>query len=283
MAVQKKSSPACTTPEPSAQDSTPLSDEFITLPTELQLNVIFQLDFPTFQKLRATSTYFRNLLSAAETARIRAAYVDSLVAEEREEEAAIAAAEARCKLAGEKSNETHGSSVADSLMCYTCLKRHPTSCFSLAQKMRKRSRGHRDAAKRFCVHCGVHENKWVPGMTLDFGRGVGTIIYCRRCKDLQLATPSTRRLGPTQEPSWMAMFWDEPGVCWHCCGHHFPSAKDDVESAGSEGSDGGGEDADSKNGVCAGNEFSFVRALRRVKRLLNQLQQRQNISPFSPN
>ncbi|KAK2746286.1 hypothetical protein FQN55_005714 [Onygenales sp. PD_40] len=169
----------------------------LDLPSEIHLQIISWLNFRDLQMLRATSHYLRNLPSDAEIARIRRAFVASLVREEKEE-----ATNSALHQTAPDDEEDDEALSHQRLTCYSCLRCLPHYAFSSTQTTRRRGKGHADAAKRFCASCALRLHKWEPGITLSFPWGEA--VYCRRCHGLKNSRP-----GATE---WAKIF----GLCESC-------------------------------------------------------------------
>jgi len=59
--------------------------------------------------------------------------------------------------------------------------------------LKKRSKGHADAYKRFCIDCGIRRPRWQPGQFLK-SEG-GDIVLCRVCRTLQTTDDAARGRG----------------------------------------------------------------------------------------
>lgn len=138
----------------------------LDLPRELHIELLSFLDFRDLQMLRATNTYFRDLPSDTEIARIRAASVAVLHNQELEEY-----------------SNTSDSEAFNYLNCYCCLRRRHIHHFTTTQTSRRRRKGHADCLKRFCADCALAKNKWEPGIMLTFNYGM--VVYCRGCRKLK--------------------------------------------------------------------------------------------------
>ncbi|KKZ66154.1 hypothetical protein EMCG_08110 [[Emmonsia] crescens] len=154
----------------------------LDLPSELHLQLMSWLNFRDLQMLRATNSYFRNLPSDAEVARIRRDYVADLVRAEMEEVAVSATNASSTSLSSDIDDDIESPSL-QRLTCYSCLRHLPIDSFSSTQTTRRRGKGHADASKRFCANCALRLHKWEPGITLSFSWGEA--VYCRRCRELK--------------------------------------------------------------------------------------------------
>ncbi|OAX83087.1 hypothetical protein ACJ72_02558 [Emergomyces africanus] len=178
----------------------------LDLPSELHLQLMSWLNFRDLQMLRATNSYFRNLPSDVEIARIRRDYVADLVCAEMEE-VTESATNAPSTFGNNTEYPTCFRSLThppspQSLTCYSCLRRLPIHSFSSTQTTRRRAKGHADASKRFCANCALRLHKWEPGITLSFT--YGEAVYCRRCRELKIL-----RKGAVE---WARIF----GLCEGC-------------------------------------------------------------------
>ncbi|PGH07496.1 hypothetical protein GX51_01797 [Blastomyces parvus] len=157
------------------------SPSLLDLPSEIHLQLMSWLNFRDLQMLRATNSYFRNLPSDIEVARIRRDYVADLVRAETKE-VAESAASASATFPSNSIDDNGRSTSPQRLTCYSCLRYLPIHSFSTTQTTRRRGKGHADASKRFCVTCALRLRKWEPGITLSFSWGEA--VYCRRCRNL---------------------------------------------------------------------------------------------------
>ncbi|PGH11568.1 hypothetical protein AJ79_04826 [Helicocarpus griseus UAMH5409] len=160
----------------------PLST-LLDLPSELHLQLISWLDFRDLQMLRATNSYFRNLPSDVEIARVRRDYVADLVRAEMEEVSRSATNPSSTSLTHDFNNVDTVPVSPQRLTCYSCLRHLPIHAFSSTQTTRRRGKGHADASKRFCASCALRLHKWEPGVTLSFSWGEA--VFCRRCRQLK--------------------------------------------------------------------------------------------------
>ncbi|EEH22052.1 hypothetical protein PABG_04263 [Paracoccidioides brasiliensis Pb03] len=173
----------------------------LDLPSELHIQLLSWLNFRDLQMLRATNSYFRNLPSEAEIARIRRSYLSDLARAEIEEVARSTTLTLSRFSANEADNKTKFISP-QRLTCYSCLRDLPIRAFSSTQTTRRRGKGHADAAKRFCADCALRLHKWEPGITLSFSWGEA--VYCRRCRELKPLREN--------ETEWARIF----GLCEGC-------------------------------------------------------------------
>ncbi|KAL2365968.1 hypothetical protein RJZ56_001114 [Blastomyces dermatitidis] len=157
------------------------SPTLLDLPSEIHLQLMSWLNFRDLQMLRATNSYFCNLPSDIEVARIRRDYVADLVRAETKE-VVDAATSATSEFPSISIGDDGRSTSPQRLTCYSCLRYLPIHSFSSTQTTRRRGKGHADAAKRFCVSCALRLRKWEPGITLSFSWGEA--VYCRRCRNL---------------------------------------------------------------------------------------------------
>jgi hypothetical protein len=130
---------------------------FMTLPPELHLMIAYFLPFPFNIHLRLTCSYFHALISPLTH--------EELLVAERTEYAMI--------------NELY--------TCRYCLRLRSVTRFAERMLQRRRSKGAREAKKRFCVDCGLmqrgdaEEARYGPGAQIVV-QGVSCVlcIVCRK-------------------------------------------------------------------------------------------------------
>ena len=184
------------------EDGHPLT--FPNLPPELQLEIMSHLNYRELQFLRATSSYFRNLLSPADITRFQKAYIELLFEQE---------VYAACYplITSESPLLTDDNSFTPEirrrheqfLTCFFCFRVRHISHFPASQSTRRRTKGHVDARKRFCDDCGVEKEKWHPGVKLQFP--MSPRVYCLRCKQVKEV-----------RYAWSWRPREHPGLCAIC-------------------------------------------------------------------
>jgi hypothetical protein len=142
----------------------------LQLPADIHFSIINVLDFPSIQNLRATNQYFRYLLNEKQLSLARKQYVSVLVKAE--------------------SDDWRDNTR---FICYECFQWKPWTDFGKKQISKKRSKGHADVYKRFCIDCGIGRRKWQPGQILKSEDG--DLVLCRLCRLLRETNDEARLKG----------------------------------------------------------------------------------------
>jgi hypothetical protein len=148
----------------------PPQSPLLSLPTDIHFSIIDVLDYPSILALQATNRYFRYLLSVSQLSRARKLHIKLLVDAE--------------------SDDWLDNSR---FICYECFQWKPISHFSKKQISKKRSKGHTEVHKRFCIECGIRRKRWQPGQFLR-AEG-GEIVLCRVCRMLRPTDDECRPRG----------------------------------------------------------------------------------------
>lgn len=137
-----------------SQPST-LTPSLLTLPTELLLQILTNLPYPTFFLLKRTHPYFRDLItpSAFRSHVLTANHIDLLASEPL--------------------------LPSNIYPCYICLRALPSSRFSLSSRKDDRAHAGSKALKRFCVDCGAKARVYFPGQQIEMDDGLAKI--CQHC------------------------------------------------------------------------------------------------------
>jgi ferredoxin len=130
---------------------------FTALPPELHLLIAYFLPFPFNIHLKLTCSYFHTLIPSL-------SHKELLITE-----------------------RTDYALIHDLYACRYCVRLRPASRFAERMLQRRRSKGARDARKRFCVDCGLmqrgeaEEARYGPGAQMVV-QGVSCVlcIVCRR-------------------------------------------------------------------------------------------------------
>ena len=156
----------------------------IALPPEILIDIVQRLHYTALENLRRTCLFCWELPSVTVIQRAKAQYVDRLISKERAE-----------AIQQELAKRIHGcwpdpyhihanvNALEDRLHCFTCLSYLTKDRFTRAQQMGKRSLGHKQASRRFCIACGVKEQRWARGSILKARRG--RLILCVCCRRLR--------------------------------------------------------------------------------------------------
>lgn len=141
--------------------STPSQMEFMSLPPEIHLLISHYLSFPWDIHLKLTSSYFNSLLP-------RLSHEELLQAE-----------------------KSRYATSRHLYACRYCLRLRPAEQFAARMLEHRRSRGGRDAQKRFCVECGLAPRG--ESQEARYGRGavinIQGVLYvvCMTCRQLGIA------------------------------------------------------------------------------------------------
>ena len=168
-----------------ASKAPPSPSQLLSLPTELQLQILSETSYPSLFVLQRTHPVFRNLI-------VPAALRSQL-------------------LAAEHSNEIPRRRY----VCYVCVRVLPRSCFSDNSRRTPKGIAGKDAHKRFCISCGVKDNRYTPGQAVVVD-GISGVI-CRVCRKV-LRTPDQMPVSSTMEPKGHEGF---------CGGHATMEGKDE--------------------------------------------------------
>ena len=137
-----------------SQPSLP-TPSLLTLPTELLLQILTYLTYPTYILLQRTHPYFRDLITPSTLRNhiLTANQIDLLASEPL--------------------------LPSDIYPCYICLRALPSSRFSLSSRKDDRAHAGSKALKRFCVDCGAKARLYFPGQHIEMDDGVAKI--CQHC------------------------------------------------------------------------------------------------------
>ena len=180
--------------------SIPSPPEFMSLPPEIHLLIFHYLPFPWDIHLKLTSSYFNSLLP-------RLSHQDLLQAE-----------------------KSRYATSRHLYACRCCLRLRSADQFARRMLERRRSRGGRDARKRFCVECGLtprsesQEARYGRGAIIDI-QGV-LYVVCMACRKLGIA--------------WREKWGNMSSLCEGCARARVPMRK------GEKGSLGAQEDEDTQ-------------------------------------
>lgn len=134
------------------------SNILISLPQELQEEIISNLEWPDRVCLKLTCKHYNQLIPSLDLNQLLEA-----------EESAF-------------------SEQRDLYACRYCLRLRDGTDFANKMLKRTRGRGHQDAAKRFCVDCGLNApegaTRYAPGAEISVGDV--TKIICELCKSFKL-------------------------------------------------------------------------------------------------
>jgi hypothetical protein len=182
----------------------PPSSPLFHLPAETTQHVLSFLDFPSLENFRHTSHFSLNLapphlLRHAEAAYRLALYEkEKQFAREAEAEAvtvrilSIARWVVPSRAPVKSLQNLHENPVTrvDRLHCFTCYSYLDRDRFSLRQRTGRRSYGHADAMRRFCVTCGFKGKRW--SHATYFRRG--STLPCFTCKRIAVTDVAARKL-----------------------------------------------------------------------------------------
>ena len=155
-----------------------LTPSLLGLPTELLLQILSYLPYPTYFLLYRTHPYFRDLItpSAFRNHILTANQIDLLASE-----------------------PVLPSNIYP---CYICLRALSSSRFSLSSRKDDRAHAGSKAPERFCVDCGAKSRLYFPGQQIAMDDGVAKI--CRHC--LKFVRGGRIERGSSceghEEPSW---------------------------------------------------------------------------------
>jgi F-box domain len=169
------------------------------LPSEILQYILSYLDFPSLENFRRTShlgmTYpYPSLLQRAEEAYRIALF-------EKEKKYARAGEEFRRTQASlsylynghtmDGFNNLHKNPItrADRLHCFTCYSYLERDQFTKAQTTGRRTFGHAEAMKRFCIACGFREKKWSHATCFR-----GRVLPCFRCQRIAQTDMEAKKL-----------------------------------------------------------------------------------------
>lgn len=132
-----------------------VAPSLLTLPTELLLQILTYLPYPTYHLLHRTHPCFRDLItpSAIRKHILTANQIDLLASE-----------------------PVLPSNIYP---CYICMRALSSSRFSLSSRKDDRVHAGSKALKRFCVDCGAKARLYFPGQQIEMDDGVAKI--CRHC------------------------------------------------------------------------------------------------------
>lgn len=121
--------------------------------------------------MRATNHYFRSLKSGLAVKSMKEICIQELLRAESENQ-----------------NEW------GNFMCFVCLRSKPVNDFEKKQVQSRRRKGEPDAAKRFCIDCGI-PFRWQLGQYIKSDRtgkmserDSGWKVFCRKCRKLESIT-----------------------------------------------------------------------------------------------
>jgi hypothetical protein len=190
---------ACTTLHGPACQATSQSPLISFLPSEILQSILSYLDFPGLENFRRTSHFcmtgpYPSLLQRAEEAYRIALF-------EKEKKYARAGEEFRRTQARlsylynghtmDGFNNLHKNPItrADRLHCFTCYSYLKRDQFTKAQTTGRRSFGHAEAMKRFCVACGFREKKWSRATCFK-----GRVLPCFGCQRIAQTDMEAKKL-----------------------------------------------------------------------------------------
>jgi hypothetical protein len=143
------------------------SSRLATLPDEMKLSIIYNLDYHDVLRLRATNHNLHNFLSDSVLQECRQRQINGWAEEERE---------------GAFPNEQN------EIPCYGCLKMKPRDHFWNKDVQQYYSTHYepnslRDVTQRRCIPCAFDNNEYSPGTQLHIGTSY--IILCAACGNLK--------------------------------------------------------------------------------------------------
>ncbi len=151
------------------------------LPGELQNEILEYLDISDLLSLSSTNSYYRWLINPL--ARIPNGM------------------RAASMLLTETPNVL---STADA--CFTCFEVKPIDCFSKKQRMKRRSKGHKEGHKRSCVECGL-KGRYTPGNLLSLTSGLSPPL---RKEDAGKTMAGIERIVQENLERYRVKYWGSP-------------------------------------------------------------------------
>ncbi|KAL5364282.1 hypothetical protein BJX96DRAFT_157081 [Aspergillus floccosus] len=129
----------------------------LDLPTEIHLQIISYLGYPSCLALSQTSSFFRSMIAVGKP----------LTSEQKL--SFLCTAENWTRYKGRFS-------------CSRCLKLRLRAAFADKQVKAKRAKGHAESDRRFCLDCGIKKRIYQPGQMIDIN-GI-THFVCGLCRQM---------------------------------------------------------------------------------------------------
>lgn len=195
--VESVERPKLTTPH---EDATSVSTSYpppyaiFSLPAEITQHILSFCNFPTLENFRHTSRFSMTFPDPKLLKRAEEEYRQALFEKEKRYAEAVEVH----RLTQEDAysaytyNNLHEKPItrAPRLHCFTCYSSLDRERFVHTQKTGRRTYGHADAMKRFCISCGFKQKKWSRGTCFR-----GWMLPCVRCQRIAFADAAARERG----------------------------------------------------------------------------------------
>jgi F-box domain len=172
----------------------PSPSPLLQLPTELIQHILNHLDFPSLENFRHTSHTCMGIPIATTVNRAEGEYALALLTKEQKDAAKRyelwrTKVDPHWRLRPDQppqaatytTNNIHVNELtrAERLHCFTCYSFLDREQFTPSQRKGRRSYGHADAVRRFCIQCGFREKKWSPATLFKHG-----LLPCGVCRKI---------------------------------------------------------------------------------------------------